>query len=130
MTMSQGEGKDHPRSRGEYAFWAVRHAVSAGSSPLSRGIPPGRDLLDQAFRIIPALAGNTAAYLRLPQTTGDHPRSRGEYRHPGMEDAAQGGSSPLSRGILGDEAAGGGGEGIIPALAGNTDWPPYTTRNR
>ena len=50
----------------------------------------------------------------------DHPRSRGEYcGSPDPEDR-QAGSSPLSRGILGDSLGQPRTRRIIPALAGNT----------
>ena len=92
----------------------------AGSSPLSRGILyPGEPQKVHTW-IIPALAGNT----RLPARTGapqpDHPRSRGEYRSPGTTYDPTTGSSPLSRGILGEYGLMTQIQGIIPALAGNT----------
>ena len=50
----------------------------------------------------------------------DHPRSRGEYTLPqGLHNSLTG-SSPLSRGIPFPGRGGGPGQGIIPALAGNT----------
>ena len=112
--------KDHPRSRGEYAVGRGRAAEPAGSSPLSRGIP-GR-VIGQGSRygIIPALAGNTprrgTAFLHCT----DHPRSRGEYITENLEASLIGGSSPLSRGIPHHPAANVAVQGIIPALAGNT----------
>ena len=70
---------DHPRIRGEHLIGALMIAVTAGSSPHTRGA-----LL--AFRgrpihqgIIPAYAGSTL--LRAPWTgrKRDHPRIRGEH---------------------------------------------------
>ena len=50
----------------------------------------------------------------------DHPRSRGEYLSRQTPVPGSYGSSPLSRGILLCEQGFSLGEGIIPALAGNT----------
>ena len=98
--------------------------------------------------IIPALAGNTSTALASLSTSGDHPRSRGEYRqrmschmtgqdHPRSRGEyatnqilAPGakGSSPLSRGIHHEDRHLEAATGIIPALAGNTS-PPNTCAN-
>ena len=111
---------DHPRSRGEYPSLAIRSHAMAGSSPLSRGIRFPGDPGQGAFRIIPALAGNTHARLQRPRHSADHPRSRGEYYvvEQVMQWAA--GSSPLSRGIHEPGMPAPVIVGIIPALAGNT----------
>ena len=91
-----------------------------GSSPLSRGIQsvvasrPGR------LGIIPALAGNTALYILGGPARADHPRSRGEYAVSHLGRLVSGGSSPLSRGILGLRLLTTALTRIIPALAGNT----------
>ena len=91
--------QDHPRSRGEYAG-AVKHPDGVhGSSPLSRGIRAVAWYGYAAARIIPALAGNTFCGPQHTHMTPDHPRSRGEYRGPGLDTLRDGGSSPLSRGI-------------------------------
>ena len=95
-----GGERDHPRSRGEYLPRGARSGRPGGSSPLSRGIPYGRERLSVVVRIIPALAGNTISrYTRWPWSK-DHPRSRGEYDWLALRD----------QGVW----------GIIPALAGNT----------
>ena len=111
---------DHPRSRGEYVIPRAAQTTESGSSPLSRGIPNRcqRDALRS--RIIPALAGNTFRCISPPTQSGDHPRSRGEYDFPLTIESQEEGSSPLSRGILGSQAAAHRGARIIPALAGNT----------
>ena len=91
---------DHPRSRGEYAATTVLLAASAGSSPLSRGIPTPQNRTTETGRIIPALAGNTGTPTTSRQLPGDHPRSRGEYKLEHCACCHETGSSPLSRGIL------------------------------
>ena len=115
---------DHPRSRGEYSRAPLPGTCTAGSSPLSRGIPStsGPDKLFD--RIIPALAGNTRAAWHTRTDRTDHPRSRGEYEPHRTSMGSPGGSSPLSRGIRpcgrNDTRC----HRIIPALAGNTFRPP------
>ena len=71
---------DHPRSRGEYWVWFIGEDGAAGSSPLSRGIRCHSRRGRLHRRIIPALAGNTAAAASWDVFVEDHPRSRGEYR--------------------------------------------------
>ena len=114
------ERKDHPRSRGEYAFHLQLDVWSSGSSPLSRGIQLPPELPERPTRIIPALAGNTMNWATLKLAWRDHPRSRGEYRGCAVPLRTRLGSSPLSRGILGRQRARFLPGGIIPALAGNT----------
>ena len=74
-------GMDHPRSRGEYKDLLSAWSMARGSSPLSRGIPNLLMATGLPTRIIPALAGNTVAWVALLQLKTDHPRSRGEYVH-------------------------------------------------
>ena len=111
---------DHPRSRGEYELPCVSHHGVVGSSPLSRGIPYGRERLSVVVRIIPALAGNTASGAGGCGADGDHPRSRGEYESIDVRFVEKQGSSPLSRGIRNVPWDSEYNNGIIPALAGNT----------
>ena len=113
---------DHPRSRGEYLLRYLAGLSVIGSSPLSRGIPIDNSELRKAFRIIPALAGNTLQCRRIHSRYWDHPRSRGEYLMALAKNGSPEGSSPLSRGILGTLFTNHGFTGIIPALAGNTSW--------
>ena len=112
--------RDHPRSRGEYKPTGCDRQPFAGSSPLSRGIPLQLHQALANTRIIPALAGNTMAFLATPETRTDHPRSRGEYQGPQPQAVPGDGSSPLSRGILRRTLLSGRRRRIIPALAGNT----------
>ena len=92
-----------------------------GSSPLSRGIPPGGHGCRYRGRIIPALAGNTEEGKTVRRRSSDHPRSRGEYDHGRAHPLWIPGSSPLSRGIHAQKGPVMIGHRIIPALAGNTD---------
>ena len=95
-----GTCEDHPRSRGEYVAPKPQDAQYEGSSPLSRGIHRVAHRHGGNRGIIPALAGNTNSS-RLPEnSSGDHPRSRGEYVDKKFF-------------VCGDVR-------IIPALAGNT----------
>ena len=112
--------RDHPRSRGEYLGLLLRGPVDRGSSPLSRGILRPPTPASGAPRIIPALAGNTWTTSSRASRTGDHPRSRGEYRAGANRLYGCAGSSPLSRGIPCRAASALAAWGIIPALAGNT----------
>ena len=73
-----------------------------------------------ATRIIPALAGNTQAYLQTDLVGWDHPRSRGEYLSSSDVTQSEKGSSPLSRGIHFPILSAFPAARIIPALAGNT----------
>ena len=117
-----GGVRDHPRSRGEYAHGVKSVLTRAGSSPLSRGILPGTQFGGANLGIIPALAGNTRPRHQNLHPRQDHPRSRGGYLRqlPGQQH--MGGSSPLSRGIRREVRRHIRTRGIIPALAGNTDW--------
>ena len=111
---------DHPRSRGEYNLWDAAGSKEDGSSPLSRGIPVSRNEQFGLPGIIPALAGNTSRAVASSSRASDHPRSRGEYAATQGISVAVGGSSPLSRGIPCLQISIDLREGIIPALAGNT----------
>ena len=112
--------RDHPRSRGEYAYRTAVADGAGGSSPLSRGIHRRQPVRQCSAGIIPALAGNTLASGVAAAITKDHPRSRGEYPSAWANRPTGHGSSPLSRGILVGFPIGDLHEGIIPALAGNT----------
>ena len=134
------EARDHPRSRGEYPMSQLPGGCSAGSSPLSRGIPNSSLTMIGCQGIIPALAGNTGSAIFRPSSPWDHPRSRGEYlviRESGAQrpdhPRSRGeypvgpsrptrppGSSPLSRGIHAMLPSRLRQKRIIPALAGNT----------
>ena len=50
---------DHPRSRGVYRRIPATGPQPSGSSPLARGLLPGRVVVQRVVRIIPARAGFT-----------------------------------------------------------------------
>ena len=116
--------EDHPRSRGVYTAHELTLALSPGSSPLARGLPPSLPNKPECVRIIPARAGFTLPpQVCLPHHT-DHPRSRGVYWTPLPARPTSQGSSPLARGlrvVVDDEADV---PGIIPARAGFTPLRP------
>ena len=91
-----------------------------GSSPLARGLPVDRNLVNILPGIIPARAGFTPPFARASRNSRDHPRSRGVYhflvvRLPDIE-----GSSPLARGLRLLYMLSSPRPGIIPARAGFT----------
>ena len=101
-----------------------------GSSPRMRGT-----LLDwlapvRCLGIIPAHAGNTCACSLPRSRRRDHPRACGEHNTVCLGLACARGSSPRMRGtptvVDGHE----GGEGIIPAHAGNTSVPGTSRRSQ
>ena len=111
---------DHPRSRGVYLVAAQVDELLAGSSPLARGLPDTPTNPRDNARIIPARAGFTRAVVLPHCPFPDHPRSRGVYQLIGCPQMAQGGSSPLARGLLPDCVGVGLDVRIIPARAGFT----------
>ena len=115
-----GWGEDHPRLRGEYSLCLVNAGLSAGSPPLTRGIPKGTAAQNRDYGITPAYAGNTPDSCPSRQRAWDHPRLRGEYSHPSGRVPAPPGSPPLTRGILLRTLHLVLIAGITPAYAGNT----------
>ena len=112
----------HPRSRGENEGGRRRLPPQPGSSPLTRGKPTGRHGRSPKRRLIPAHAGKTrpSGHSRMrsrahPRSRGKtagpratshpiraHPRSRGENSSRSNVDSSLTGSSPLTRGKLGN----------------------------
>ena len=72
--------------------------------------------------IIPALAGNTYGKPRTPSAAGDHPRACGEHKGYKFRRSKGMGSSPRLRGTRDRSTGRHSHGGIIPALAGNTDY--------
>ena len=121
---------DHPRIRGEHALMRPDVALAAGSSPHTRGAPPGPCALARALGIIPAYAGSTAGHRPRGGCPADHPRIRGEHSRRRRIRTPLAGSSPHTRGAPPWRGSGPFGIRIIPAYAGSTNtWrttPPST----
>ena len=92
----------HPRSRGENRFSVSAGSTLAGSSPLTRGKRRRGRRCRRARRLIPAHAGKTEAHRPHRCTKRAHPRSRGENCKRCETMLRRLGSSPLTRGKLGD----------------------------
>ena len=139
---------DHPRSRGVYSKTTSPVVLSAGSSPLARGllfgarldaVPHGSSPLARGLRgtvaawparsrIIPARAGFTLPRPVRSPMAKDHPRSRGVYLLCASARVALCGSSPLARGLPEAPEGQGGHRRIIPARAGFTPIRPPSPR--
>ena len=117
---NHGRCKDHPRLRGEYAFWFLIACPDKGSPPLARGVLEEGEPPKPKFRITPACAGSTV--VRTPRETPiwDHPRLRGEYAVCFFNSAISLGSPPLARGVRIDHELIEVHVGITPACAGST----------
>ena len=114
--------RDHPRSRGVYAWPPVSQETRSGSSPLARGLHQGRVPAAARLRIIPARAGFTAPGPASTDAGPDHPRSRGVYSTLPCTGFPSPGSSPLARGLRGGRRPDHVRSRIIPARAGFTKW--------
>mgnify|MGYP000905078806 CR=1 FL=1 len=112
--------RDHPRSRGVYAKADKAENRFVGSSPLARGLPVIADLDEMHWRIIPARAGFTHPLFKNRKWILDHPRSRGVYPSPIVDEPARSGSSPLARGLQQPLTLSQVRNRIIPARAGFT----------
>ena len=110
----------HPRSRGENTAAGLPAAGVGGSSPLTRGKPPRRSPPKSRPGLIPAHAGKTRTAQGRPSSAGAHPRSRGENPIEPLNEEAEAGSSPLTRGKQGSAAMSLMKKGLIPAHAGKT----------
>ena len=115
-----GGGEDHPRSRGVYPRRSPPPPATGGSSPLARGLPKKIPTAAGHRGIIPARAGFTGDPAQEPPVPGDHPRSRGVYLWYVLGTLRGPGSSPLARGLRGEEVSDPVAAGIIPARAGFT----------
>ena len=92
----------------------------AGSSPLTRGKHRVVRYDSVIPRLIPAHAGKTACLTIDGVVVGAHPRSRGENLPPQVSRSSTRGSSPLTRGKLGQRDLVDPEAGLIPAHAGKT----------
>ncbi len=94
--------------------------LGPGSSPHTRGAPPGGTRTPAQARIIPAYAGSTLRRRRRRVGPRDHPRIRGEHKRGLFVTFNDNGSSPHTRGAhlrlrLATRQL-----RIIPAYAGST----------
>ena len=115
-----GFQRDHPRSRGVYGACARVCGSCYGSSPLARGLRAHHSEPGVRGGIIPARAGFTLTDAFFSVGAADHPRSRGVYVRFEGGPPADGGSSPLARGLLAVADFETDADGIIPARAGFT----------
>ena len=95
----------------------------AGSSPHTRGALSERGDIGVGRGIIPAYAGSTSEAPCTSPAPGDHPRIRGEHLPQTSCIADKQGSSPHTRGALGEDNARDYPGWIIPAYAGSTRMP-------
>ena len=109
-----------PRSRGENSCFGDFGCGTAGSSPLTRGKPCGEGASCFPEGLIPAHAGKTDAWVGEFFEWRAHPRSRGENPTAYRGNAANAGSSPLTRGKPPRPRRGHRRRGLIPAHAGKT----------
>ena len=116
--------KDHPRVCGEHRRCPWSRWMAAGSSPRMRGAPDKYEEVSDFYRIIPAYAGSTYKWPRIRGLYGDHPRVCGEHIPCVKATQTSAGSSPRMRGAQGVCGARADGDGIIPAYAGSTCFPP------
>ena len=110
----------HPRSRGENSTSARKAPIKTGSSPLTRGKLRAHRVPETRLGLIPAHAGKTTHAVATSGSRRAHPRSRGENWTVRSPVSRLRGSSPLTRGKLGDGTIHGHGCGLIPAHAGKT----------
>ena len=111
---------DHPRIRGEHYSPPRNSTTPCGSSPHTRGARRSARGCPATRRIIPAYAGSTAECSGISGHATDHPRIRGEHTHAAAIEATRPGSSPHTRGALGDWLLQFEHGRIIPAYAGST----------
>ena len=95
-----------------------------GSSPLTRGKRLVATLPKMDPRLIPAHAGKTSSGSASSSPHRAHPRSRGENKDALASVKGTAGSSPLTRGKLGDIKPDYRDVGLIPAHAGKTSVSP------
>ena len=113
------DGGSSPLTRGKRKIAQVMR-FEVGSSPLTRGkrTYPPRGVARP--RLIPAHAGKTSALTMSARDDSAHPRSRGENTTSTLKVPQTRGSSPLTRGKLQRPLAADTVAGLIPAHAGKT----------
>ena len=126
-TPSRPSPPAHPRSRGENQAFDPTADGDDGSSPLTRGKRSVSATPTVVVGLIPAHAGKTKCTQHVEPPSQAHPRSRGEnaWCTTGGQPAI--GSSPLTRGKLGDLLTLHTEGRLIPAHAGKTQLPGAPT---
>jgi len=114
----------YPRSRGATRRVNAILAHYQGLSPLARGNPASEHNAPVRSGPIPARAGQPRAGCADDRPSGAYPRSRGATNRMTALSSMNWGLSPLARGNLAALANPDGGEGPIPARAGQ---PHLTT---
>ena len=110
----------HPRSRGEHLLVEAECFSACGSSPLTRGAQSSALRREYRIRLIPAHAGSTDRIPGQGHESAAHPRSRGEHIIAWAFTTGVPGSSPLTRGALGEACEAARFVRLIPAHAGST----------
>ena len=90
--------EDHPRLRGEKAFFCFTMPRILGSPPLTRGKGKLSHTQLWTSRITPAYAGKRSREKKLRRIHWDHPRLRGEKPISASGKSTKMGSPPLTRG--------------------------------
>ena len=121
--------RDHPRVCGEHATIVPTASTPAGSSPRMRGTHRPRKQGHVQPGIIPAYAGNTGWPYVLMKAGRDHPRVCGEHAWIDSGYDNRVGSSPRMRGTRLIVVYAALPYGIIPAYAGNTNFPTFMAVN-
>ena len=93
-------GQEHPRARGENSHAGGTGLVVLGTSPRTRGKPPGLAVLGAGVRNIPAHAGKTVQQPPCYIARKEHPRARGENEFFARNRFTINGTSPRTRGKL------------------------------
>ena len=95
-----GEGRTHPRTRGDHyptSYWCCS---CRGSSPLARGPYGIRGSRHEKPGLIPAHTGNTLRVRGYAKINQAHPHTRGEHRSALSVATRAYGSFPHTRGTL------------------------------
>ena len=111
---------DHPRACGEHKGGQSFDCRQQGSSPRMRGTQLTNRTATCTPGIIPAHAGNTPSMRSSMARVRDHPRACGEHALDWESQDNPQESSPRMRGTQYVRVRHVGGDGIIPAHAGNT----------
>ena len=120
---------DHPRVCGEHPIATSVRSITLGSSPRMRGTHRPRKQGHVQPGIIPAYAGNTGWPYVLMKAGRDHPRVCGEHAWIDSGYDNRVGSSPRMRGTRLIVVYAALPYGIIPAYAGNTNFPTFMAVN-